>query len=39
MWIIFCPAARRPPDRIKACMGQVLAGDEPQLAGAQLKFG
>jgi NAD-reducing hydrogenase small subunit len=35
----FLPGCPPPADRIKALMSQVLAGTEPKLEGAQLKFG
>jgi NAD-reducing hydrogenase small subunit len=35
----FLPGCPPPADRIKAIMGHVLAGTEPRLEGAQLKFG
>jgi NAD-reducing hydrogenase small subunit len=35
----FLPGCPPPADRIKAFMSQVLAGGEPRLQGAQLKFG
>ncbi len=35
----FLPGCPPPADRIKALMTQVLAGAEPKLEGAQLKFG
>jgi NAD-reducing hydrogenase small subunit len=35
----FLPGCPPPADRIKALMAQVLAGTEPKLEGAQLKFG
>jgi NAD-reducing hydrogenase small subunit len=35
----FLPGCPPPADRIKALLGQVLAGETPELAGAQLKFG
>jgi NAD-reducing hydrogenase small subunit len=35
----FLPGCPPPADRIKAFMVQVLAGAEPKLEGAQLKFG
>ncbi len=35
----FLPGCPPPADRIKALMAQVLAGAEPRLVGAQLKFG
>ena len=35
----FLPGCPPPADRIKALLGQVLAGQTPKLEGAQLKFG
>ena len=35
----FLPGCPPPADRIKAFLGQVLAGQVPKLAGTQLKFG
>ena len=35
----YLPGCPPPADRIKALMSQVLAGAEPKLEGAQLKFG
>jgi NAD-reducing hydrogenase small subunit len=35
----FLPGCPPPADRIKAFMGQVLEGKEPQLEASQLKFG
>jgi NAD-reducing hydrogenase small subunit len=35
----FLPGCPPPADRIKALVSQVLEGKEPQLEGAQLKFG
>jgi len=35
----FLPGCPPPAERIKALMSQVLAGTEPKLEGAQLKFG
>ncbi len=35
----FLPGCPPPADRIKALMTQVLEGQEPHLAGEQLKFG
>jgi len=35
----FLPGCPPPADRIKALLGQVLAGQTPKLAGTQLKFG
>jgi NAD-reducing hydrogenase small subunit len=35
----FLPGCPPPADRIKALLSQVLAGTEPKLEGAQLKFG
>ncbi|MCW5555049.1 MAG: oxidoreductase [Verrucomicrobiae bacterium] len=35
----FLPGCPPPADRIKALVGQMLAGVEPKLEGAQLKFG
>jgi len=35
----FLPGCPPPADRIKALLGQVLAGQTPKLEGTQLKFG
>jgi NAD-reducing hydrogenase small subunit len=35
----YLPGCPPPADRIKAFMAQVLAGAEPKLEGAELKFG
>ena len=35
----FLPGCPPPADRIKALLGQVLAGQTPRLEGTQLKFG
>jgi NAD-reducing hydrogenase small subunit len=35
----FLPGCPPPADRIKALLGQVLAGQTPKLEGKQLKFG
>ena len=35
----FLPGCPPPADRIKALLTRVLAGEEPRLEGAQLKFG
>lgn len=35
----FLPGCPPPADRIKALVGQMLAGVEPKLTGTQLKFG
>jgi NAD-reducing hydrogenase small subunit len=35
----FMPGCPPPADRIKALLGQVLAGQAPKLEGTQLKFG
>ena len=35
----FLPGCPPPADRIKAFLGQVLAGQAPKLEGTQLKFG
>ena len=35
----YLPGCPPPADRIKAFMAQALAGQEPKLEGAQLKFG
>ena len=35
----FLPGCPPPADRIKALLGQVLAGQAPKLEGTQLKFG
>jgi len=35
----FMPGCPPPADRIKALLGQVLAGQTPKLEGTQLKFG
>ena len=36
---LFLPGCPPPADRIKALLGQVLAGQTPKLEGTQLKFG
>jgi NAD-reducing hydrogenase small subunit len=36
---LFLPGCPPPADRIKALLGQVLAGQAPKLEGTQLKFG
>ena len=35
----YLPGCPPPADRIKAVLAQLLAGTEPRLTGAQLKFG
>lgn len=35
----FLPGCPPPAERIKALVGQMLAGNEPKLTGKQLKFG